>query len=66
MGDGQWLPVGARSVYGLDLAVDEGDDRGVSQQVWRGDGNDAEDTSHFGTIVLAGLPAVTLRQQETK
>ena len=57
-GDGQWLPFGARGVYGLDIAVDEGDDAGVSQQVWHGDANDAEDTSHFGTIVLSGQPAV--------
>lgn len=57
-GDGQWLPFGARGVYGLDIAVDEGDDAGVSQQVWRGDANNAEDTSHFGTIILTLQPAV--------
>ena len=65
-GDGQWLTLGARSVYGLDIAVDEGDEGAVSQQVWRGDANDAEDTSHFGTIVLAGQPAVAPQQSEKK
>ncbi len=59
-GEGNWLPFGYRGVYGLDLAVDEGDDDAhVSQQLWRGDANDAEDTSHFGTIVLTGQPAMT-------
>ena len=59
-GEGNWLPFGYRGVYGLDVAVDEGDDDAhVSQQVWRGDANDAEDTSHFGTIVLTGQPAMT-------
>ncbi len=57
-GDGQWLSLGARGVYGLDIAVDEGTDGAISQQVWRGDANDAKDTSHFGTIVLTGLPAL--------
>jgi hypothetical protein len=57
MGDGQWLTLGAGSVYGLDIAVDEGEESHVSQQVWRGDANDAEDTSPFGTMVLTGQPA---------
>jgi hypothetical protein len=51
-GEGNWLKFGAKGVYGFDVAVDEGDDKQVSQQVWRGDANDAEDTSHFGTLVL--------------
>jgi hypothetical protein len=57
-GEGNWLPFAVKGVYGFDIAVDEGDDKEVSQQVWRGDGNDAEDTSHFGTIVLSAEPAV--------
>lgn len=57
-GEGNWLKFGAKGVYGLDVAVDEGDDKAVSQQVWRGDANDAEDTSHFGTIVLTDQPAI--------
>ena len=56
-GDGQWLTFCAGSVYGLEIAVDEGVEGAVSQQVWRGDARDAEDTSHFGTIVLTGTPA---------
>ncbi|MGD0092078.1 MAG: putative Ig domain-containing protein [Planctomycetota bacterium] len=66
IGDGQWLTVGARSVYGLDIAVDEGDDKEISQQVWRGDANDAEDTSHFGTIVLTAQPAMAPQQPGAK
>jgi len=58
-GEGNWLPFGENSVYGLDLAVDEGGEGSVSQQVWRGDASDAEDTSHFGTVVLSGQPALT-------
>ena len=58
-GNGQWLSFGPGSVYGLDVAIDEGDAESVSQQVWRGDANNAEDTSHFGTIVLTGQPSVT-------
>ncbi len=58
-GEGNWLPFGAKGVYGFDIGVDEGDGTGVSQQVWRGDANDAEDTSHFGTIVLTAQPAMT-------
>jgi hypothetical protein len=50
-GEGNWLKFGAKGVYGFDVAVDEGDDKEVAQQVWRGDANDAEDTSHFGTLV---------------
>lgn len=65
-GDGQWLSLGARSVYGLDIAVDEGDEGAVSQQVWRGDAHDAEDTSHFGTILLTGQPAVAPSKADTK
>lgn len=57
-GEGNWLPFGAKGVYGFDVAVDEGDRQQISQQVWRGDANDAEDTSHFGTIVLAAQPAL--------
>jgi hypothetical protein len=57
-GEGNWLPFGEKGVYGLDVAVDEGDESSVSQQVWRGDGNGAEDTSHFGTIVLVGERAI--------
>ena len=56
-GEGNWLRFGPKGVYGLDVAVDEGDDTGISQQVWRGDANDAEDTSHFGTVVLTAQPA---------
>ena len=56
-GDGQWLTFCAGSVYGLDIAVDEGVEGAVSRQVWRGDAKDAEDTSHFGTFVLTGQPA---------
>jgi hypothetical protein len=46
------VKLGAKGVYGFDVAVDEGDDKEVSRQVWRGDANDAEATSHFGTLVL--------------
>ncbi len=60
-GEGNWLPFGAKGVYGFDVAVDEGDDKGISQQVWRGDAHDAEDTSHFGTIVLSPQPAAANR-----
>ena len=56
-GEGNWLPFGAKGVYGFDVAVDEGDDNDISQLVWRGDANNAEDTSHFGTIVLTAQPA---------
>ena len=62
-GEGNWLPFGAKGVYGFDVAVDEGDDKQVSQQVWRGDANDAEDTSHFGTIVLSDQAAVVPRPE---
>ncbi|MGA2617871.1 MAG: putative Ig domain-containing protein [Thermoguttaceae bacterium] len=65
-GEGNWLPFGVKGVYGLDVAVDEGDDSGISQQVWRGDANDAEDTSHFGTVVLTGQPAMASIQPEEK
>ena len=65
-GAGNWLPFGAKGVYGFDVAVDEGDDKQISRQVWRGDANDAEDTSHFGTIVLTGQPAPTTRQTKAK
>ena len=65
-GEGNWIPFGVKGVYGFDLAVDEGDDKEVSQQVWRGDANDAEDTSHFGTIVLTGRPAAASPEHETK
>jgi hypothetical protein len=56
-GEGNWLPFGAKGVYGFEMAVDEGDDKQISQQVWRGGANDSEDTSHFGTIVLVSEPA---------
>ncbi len=56
-GEGNWVKFGAKGVYGLDVAVDEGDDKEISRQVWRGDANDAEDTSHFGTLVLVEEPA---------
>jgi len=66
-GEGNWLPFGYRGVYGLDVAVDEGDDDAhVSQQVWRGDANDAEDTSRFGTIVLTGQRAVSSSRPQAK
>ena len=57
-GEGTWVPFGPRSIYGLDVAVDEGDDKEISQQVWHGDANDAEDTSHFGMIVLTSQPVI--------
>jgi hypothetical protein len=62
-GEGNWLKFGAKGVYGFDVAVDEGDDKEISQQVWRGDANDAEDTSHFGTLVLMEAPAVAAQSQ---
>ena len=66
-GEGNRLPFSYRGVYGLDVAVDEGeDDTHVSQQVWRGDANDAEDTSRFGTIVLIGQPAVSPSRPQAK
>lgn len=55
-GEGNWLRFGAQGVYGFDVAVDEGSDKELSQQVWRGDANDAEDTSHFGTLVMVQEP----------
>jgi hypothetical protein len=55
-GEGNWLKFGAQGVYGFDVAVDEGDDKEFSQQVWRGDANDVEDTSHFGTLVPVDEP----------
>ena len=58
VGDGQWLPMLPRSVYGLDVSVDEGEEGKVAQQVWHGDANDADDTSHFGTIILTSQPAI--------
>lgn len=57
-GEGNWVKFGAQGVYGFDVAVDEGDDKEISRQVWRGDANDPEDTSHFGTLVLVETPAV--------
>jgi hypothetical protein len=54
-GKGIALPFGARAVYGFDIAVDEGDAE-LSQQVWRGTARNAEDTSGFGSIVLATTP----------
>ena len=49
------MPFGARADYGFDIAVDEGDAE-LSQQVWRGTGRNAEDTSGFGSIVLTTTP----------
>ena len=57
-GEGNWLKFGVKGVYGFDVAVDEGDDKELSQQVWRGDANDPADTSHFGSLVLVDEPAV--------
>ena len=37
-----------------------------SQQVWRGDANDAEDTSHFGTIALTAEPALAGQEPKGK
>jgi len=54
-GKGIAVPFGARAVYGFDIAVDEGDGE-LSQQAWRGTARNAEDTSGFGTIVLATTP----------
>jgi hypothetical protein len=59
-GNGQWLQMVPGSVYGFDIAVDEGTEGNVSQQIWRGDAKDAENTSHFGTIVLTNERAVPL------
>jgi hypothetical protein len=56
-GEGNWVKFGTKGVFGFDVAVDEGDDKDISQQVWRRDANDAEDSSHFGTIVLTAQPA---------
>ena len=58
MGDGQWLPINPRAVYGFDITVDEGDEGKVLQQAWHGDADNAEDTSRFGTIILTGQPAI--------
>ena len=58
LGEGNWLNFGNRGVYGFDIIVDEGD-KEADQQAWRGDANDAEDTSHFGTIVLISEPATS-------
>ncbi|MEI8196645.1 MAG: putative Ig domain-containing protein [Phycisphaerae bacterium] len=63
-GDGQWLPFGAKGVYGFDIAVDEGEEEHLSQQVWRGDATDADNPSHFGTIVLTSRPADTTPKTE--
>ncbi len=65
-GEGNWLTFGVKGVYGFDVAVDEGDDKEFSQQVWRGDANNAEDTSHFGTIVLTAQPAVAPQKTKIK
>jgi len=56
LGKGIAIPFGAKSVYGFDIAVDEGD-KEVSRQVWRGNEKNDEDTSGFGSIVLTGTPA---------
>jgi hypothetical protein len=50
-GKGIAVPFGAGAVYGLDVAVDEGD-QAVSRQAWHGGERMDEDTSTFGTIVL--------------
>ena len=65
-GAGNWLSFGFKGVYGLDLAVDEGEEGNISQQVWRGDAKDDTDTSHFGTIVLSDQPAVAPEQPAKK
>jgi hypothetical protein len=51
VGEGSWVDFGAKAVYGLDIAVNEGDKQ-LGQQVWRGTARNAEDTSGFGSIVL--------------
>ena len=55
LGKGIHIPFGRDAVYGFDLAVDEGD-KDLSQQVWRGTDKNAEDTSAFGSIVIADAP----------
>jgi hypothetical protein len=50
-GKGIAIPFGARGVYGLDIAVEEGD-QAVNRQAWRGNERMDQDTSSFGTIVL--------------
>ena len=64
-GTGNWLPFGPKGVYGFDVAVDEGDGKEISQQVWHGDANNAGDTSHFGAIVLVNEPAMDLTNSTT-
>lgn len=56
LGEGNWLPFAAKSVYGFDLAVDEGD-KDLSQTVYRGTAKDADDTSGFANLVLTETPA---------
>ena len=51
-GNGITVPFGDKAVYGFDIAVEEGDEKTVSRQTWRGDGRIDEDTSSFGTVVL--------------
>ena len=57
-GENIFFPFGEHAVYGLDIAVEEGEEGAVAQQVWHGDANNATDTSHFGTILLVAQPAV--------
>jgi hypothetical protein len=52
IGEGITVPFGGKAVYGFDIAVEEGDEKAVSRQTWRGDSNIDEDTSSFGTIML--------------
>jgi hypothetical protein len=51
-GKGITVPFGDKAVYGFDLAVEEGDEKTLSRQTYRGDSKIDEDTSSFGTIVL--------------
>ncbi len=61
MGSGNWVKYGPNGVYGFDVAVDEGEGDNISQQVWHGDAHNAEDTNHFGTIILDDTPAPLTR-----
>ena len=58
VGEGNWLPFGAKGVYGFDLGLDEGTEGNVARQMWRGDASNDTDTSRFGTIVLIDEPAI--------
>jgi hypothetical protein len=56
LGKGVAIPFGSKSVYGLDIAVDEGGKQ-TSRQTWRSAQKVDEDTSAFGSIVLIDAPA---------